>query len=108
MVAACAGSGGLYEPIVDSPKAVKYTDDLSSCQPLSDEREYINGDVKSQLLAGAEVGAIAGSIAGLESAVVGAIVASAARDGSRALEEYNETKSIVIKCVKGRGHNVVG
>lgn len=94
--------------VVDGPKAVKYTDDLASCHSLSDEREYINGDEKSQLLTGAIVSVGAGGIVGLEGAVAGAIVASAARGGSRALEVHDEKKSIVIKCIKGQGHNIVG
>ncbi len=105
----CAHSGAKYEPIVDGDMTAQYTADLGACQSLATEREYTNGDVKSETTAGAVTGAVLGAIDdGLEGAVGGAIAGSVLAGGARAWETRDERKQIIIECMRQRGHRVVG
>lgn len=104
----CAGSSGTYEPIVDGAQNADYVNDLASCQSLSNEREYLNGDVRSDGAAGALIGALAGAEDGVEGAVAGAVVGMLLGSAGRAWDVRDEKKGIVVKCMTNRGHNVVG
>ncbi|MEM6987168.1 MAG: glycine zipper family protein [Pseudomonadota bacterium] len=97
----CANSGGSYTPIVDGAKTTAFDTDLAACQQLATERKYTNGDVKSEALLGALIGAISD---GGEGAVAGALVGG----GARSWDVREERKVIVISCMSNRGHNVVG
>ena len=117
-VGACAGSGAEYRPIVDGPKGVGFSSDLSACQQVATERSYANADVKSDAAAGAAIGGlVTGLVVGLEEgdvgagiagAVIGAALGGATAGGERAWKTQGERKNIVIACMQGRGHNVVG
>lgn len=109
LLTACANTGADYSPIVDGPKDVSYTQDLAECQGLAKQRSYTNGDVKSDAALGAGIGAIAGGIdEGVEGAVGGLLLGGLIGGGGRAYETQDERKEIVVECLKGRGHNVVG
>lgn len=110
-LSACGASGAKYSPIVDGPTDFVYTSDLADCQSLSEQRRYLNDDVKSDAAAGAVVGAVIGALDesdSLEGAVAGAIVGGALSAGGRAWETHEERKEIIISCMVQRGHRVVG
>ncbi len=52
--------------------------------------------------------ALGAVIGGLEDGLGGAVVGSGLGAGSRAWETRTERKNIVIQCMTGRGHRVVG
>ncbi|MFK7978299.1 MAG: hypothetical protein AB8C02_19345 [Halioglobus sp.] len=104
----CAGSGGNYQPIVDGIQKDSYSTDLASCQSLSEQRQYLNGDVRTEGAAGAFIGALAGAEEGVEGAVAGAVVGMLLGSAGRAWDVRDEKKDIVVKCMTNRGHNVVG
>lgn len=110
---ACASNGGArYEPIVDGKKAANYQNDLAQCQSLATERAYMNDDTKQDMLVGAAIGAVVGLADGdtsdTEGAIGGAIAGAVAGGSSRAVEARSERKEIVVNCMAGRGHKVVG
>ena len=96
-VAGCANTGAKYQPINDGPKAAGYAADLSDCQALATERSYTNGDMKTDAVIGAGIGLIAG-------AIVGAVTGG----GVGMVETREQRRKIVIECMQGRGHPVVG
>lgn len=108
----CATGGAAYEPIVDGPKDTLYAQDLSDCQALAETREYLNSDTKTAALAGAALGGLASLTRRrhsdfddfLEGAVIGALFGG----GDRALQTRTERKYIVLDCMAGRGHRVLG
>ena len=105
----CANTAADYQPIVDGRKGPSYNSDLNACKHLAQQREYLNADTKSETLLGAGVGAVIGAISGnTEDIIAGTVVGGAFGAGERAWETRNERKQIVIKCMTGRGHRVVG
>lgn len=112
VLAACANSGARYEPVADGPTSVTYAADLEACQALATERDYVNGDTRNNALIGAGLGALAGvaddEVNDTEGAITGAIVGAVAGAGGTMIETRSERRDIVIDCMKGRGHTVVG
>ncbi len=105
----CANTAADYEPIVDGPKDALFYDDLAACKSLAEQRDYLNDDTKSEALLGAGIGAVVGAIGGNTGDIVGgALVGGAVRAGGRAWETRDERKNIVLECMAGRGHRVVG
>ena len=111
-LAACASSGASYEPVADGPTSVTYAADLESCQAVATESGYINGDTRNNAMIGAGLGMLAGiaddEVNDTEGAVAGAIVGAVAGAGATMVETRNERRDIVIDCMKGLGHPVVG
>lgn len=111
-VAGCANTGAKYQPINDGPKAAGYAADLSDCQALATERSYTNGDMKTDAVIGAGIGAIAGladdDVSDTEGLIAGAIVGAVAGGGVGMVETREQRRKIVIECMQGRGHPVVG
>lgn len=110
-VTACANSGAAYRPIVDGPRDAKYEHDLADCQSLAQEREYLNGDTRTAMVAGALIGGAIGALTNNSEAedVFDGMLGGAAAGGlSGAADAHGERREIVIDCMIGRGHNVVG
>ncbi|WP_019960093.1 glycine zipper family protein [Woodsholea maritima] len=107
--AACANSGASYRPIVDGPQSATYESDLAACQGVAQQRSYLNGDVRNDALIGAAVGGAIGLVTGdSEDAWDGALGGGLMGGGAAMHETRGERRDIVIECMKGRGHNVVG
>ena len=111
-LAACANSGASYEPVADGPTDAVYAQDLEACQAVATERGYINGDTRNNAMIGAGLGALAGiaddEVNDTEGAITGAIVGAVAGAGATMIETRGERREIVVECMKGRGHPVVG
>ena len=113
ITSACAtNSGANYEPIVDGSKTASYTTDLSQCQTLAEDHAYLNDDTQQNMMIGAALGAVIGladgEVSDTEGAIGGAVAGAigGAIDGS--VEARGERKQIVVQCMAGRGHKVVG
>ena len=105
----CANTAADYEPIVDGPKDARFYDDLADCKNLAEQRKYLNDDTKSEALLGAGIGAVVGAIGGDTGDIVGGALAGGALSaGGRAWDTRDERKNIVLECMSGRGHRVVG
>lgn len=106
MTACATNSGANYTPIVDGPYAPNFGPDLAECQTLSKEHALLNGNTQNDMLIDAVLGGLLGSADG--DAVEGALVGAAAGGGSGAYEAHKERKDVVINCMRGRGHRIVG
>ncbi|MDA7966485.1 glycine zipper family protein [Ruegeria sp.] len=93
---------------VDGTRNANYGTDLFQCRTLAEN--YDNGVVKDGAGYGAVVGGVAGAIEGgsLEGAIAGAVIGTGlgAADASIALSY--ERRNVLIRCMQGRGHRVVG
>lgn len=110
-VAACANSGASYRPIVDGPVDAQYEHDLADCQAVAQQREYLNGDTRTAMVAGALIGGAIGALTNHSEAedVFDGMLGGAAVGGlSGAADAHGERREIVLNCMAGRGHNVVG
>lgn len=112
LMSACANTGAGYHPITDGPLNASFHSDLNSCQQLATKRQYINGDTKTKAVIGAGLGMLAGladdDVSDSEGAIAGAIVGALAGGGSEMLNTSEQRRQIVISCMKGRGHPVIG
>lgn len=111
-LSACASGGAAYRPIVDGPTDGTYMADLSDCRGVAEKREYVNSDTKTGAAIGAGLGGLIGLAdaddANVEDFIGGAIVGALFGGGEAALETRDQRKSIVMNCMAGRGHRVVG
>lgn len=104
-------TAGNYQPIVDGPRNAQYSADLAACQQLAQQRSYANDDVKTAAVVGGVLGAIAADVDDDKDAATpleGLVAGAAAAGAGRALDTRDERKAIIIKCMQGRGHRVVG
>ncbi len=113
MISACAtNSGANYEPIVDGAKTASYATDLSQCQTLAEERSYLNDDTQQNMMIGAALGAVVGladgDVSDTEGAIGGAVAGAIGGTIEGSVEARGERKQIVVECMAGRGHQVVG
>ena len=108
-ITACASTGADYQPIVDGSTGPAYQADLQDCQQLAQTRQYDNGDVRTSAAVGAGIGGIIGlADGGVGDAVGGALIGGLIGGGSETFETREERKEIVMNCMIGRGHRVVG
>jgi outer membrane lipoprotein SlyB len=106
----CANTGAAYQPILDGPQTAAYQNDLVECQALAREHSLINQNTKSDVLVGALIGGALGALddGGVGNAIGGAAVGGAAGAASGAYDARDKRSQIVVNCLKGRGHRVVG
>ena len=107
-LAGCAATGANYAPIADGPVSITYAADLETCQQLATKRGYMNDDTKTNAMIGAGLGALAGLADDGGGALAGAVVGALAGGGAGMVETREQRRQIVIECMKGRGHRVVG
>lgn len=109
LLSGCGSISAQYQPVVDGPRNSHYASDLSACSQVAEQREYLNDDVKSEALLGAGIGAVVGGLEdGGSGLVAGALIGGTAGAGGRAWDTREERKQIVVTCMRGRGHKVVG
>lgn len=110
---ACGQTGSNYRPIVDGPLGYAYEKDLAQCKQLAEQRGLFNDETKMAALAGAAIGGVLGAVEADDNtapggAVVGALAGGAIGAGGGAVKAHGERKQIVMNCMAGRGHRVVG
>ncbi|MGR3813812.1 MAG: glycine zipper family protein [Cognatishimia activa] len=107
VLAACADSGANYQPILDGTPTAAYQADLDACQTLARNQSHFDEDTIAATVLGAGVGAVLGN-AGSGDPLEGAIAGALAGGVSGAVDASEKRESIVIECLRGRGHRVVG
>ncbi len=107
MVAACADSGANYRPILDGPPTAAYQADLAACQTLARNQKQFDQDTMAATVLGAGVGAALGE-ADTGDAMGGAVAGALAGGISSAVDVGERREAIVVECLRGRGHRVVG
>ncbi|MGJ8556276.1 MAG: glycine zipper family protein [Sulfitobacter geojensis] len=107
-VAACADSGANYRPILDGPATPAFQADLAACQTLARNQSQMDQETLGAAALGAGAGAVLGEIDDEGDALGGAIVGALAGGAASAVNVSERRESIVIECLRGRGHRVVG
>ena len=108
LLAACAGGGAGYTPILDGAPSATYQTDLEACQSLARNQPQMRQETMAAAVLGAGAGAVLGSFDTDGDAAGGAIVGALAGGTASAVDVAERRKSIVIECLKERGHRVVG
>ncbi|MBD3624826.1 MAG: glycine zipper family protein [Rhodobacteraceae bacterium] len=110
MLGACADSGANYTPIVDGSKSPVFASDLGACQRLAANQRQYDDETRAAAVLGAGVGALAGLADGgnADDAIGGAIAGALIGGVAVGVEAQEKKQNIVIACMRGRGHKVVG
>jgi uncharacterized protein YcfJ len=107
-VAACAESGANYQPVLDGPATPVYQSDLAACQTLARDQKQFDQETLGATAMGAGAGAVLGEVDDDGDALGGAVVGAIAGGAAGAVNASERRKAIVIECLRGRGHRVVG
>lgn len=106
-LAACADSGANYQPILDGQPTAAFQSDLAACQALARNQNQFDQERVAATVLGAGAGAILGEADSGDA--IGGAVAGALAGGVASSVDVNERReAIVIECLQGRGHRVVG
>lgn len=105
---ACSGLGTNDTLVLDGPASAQFDADLTACRALARGQNQLDAETGAAVVLGAGVGALAGwaddEATTAEGAVGGALGGAVMATASAA----EKRQSIVINCMIGRGHKVVG
>lgn len=107
----CANTGASYRPIVDTKGVAdmsRYESDLRECQQFATQTSGAGESAAAGALAGAALGALLAAAAGSrysrnQHAGVGAVAGAAAGAG----QGETDQRTIIRRCMAGRGYNVL-
>lgn len=105
---ACADSGANYRPILDGAPTPAFQSDLAACQSLARNQRQFDQETAGAAVLGAGAGAVLGAADDDGDAVGGAIAGALAGGVASAVSAGERREAIVIECLRGRGHRVVG
>lgn len=112
LLTACAHGGAAYRPIVDGPVDATYVADLGACRNVAETRNYLNSDTQTNAAIGAGIGGLIGLVDNdgddLGGFIGGALIGGLLGTAEGAFTTREERKDIVMNCMAGRGHRVVG
>ena len=103
-------SGAKYVPIIDGDTSSdRYKNDLSKCQELARTYQYNRLDNAARIGTSTGIGAVVGQIFGgnTRATLSGAAIGAIAGIFSSGIETNEGRKQIVIRCMSGRGYNVL-
>lgn len=106
--AACADSGANYQPILDGQPTAAFRADLAACQTLARNQNQFDKDAVGAAVLGAGTGAVLGKVDEDGDALGGAIVGALAGGAAGVVNSSERREAIVVECLRGRGHRVVG
>lgn len=105
LVAACADSGANYRPILDGTPTAAYETDLAACQALA--RGQFRHEALGATVLGTGIGAAMGK-ADSGDALGGAAAGALTGGLMSAIDSKEHREAIVVECMRGRSHRVVG
>ncbi|MCA2011589.1 glycine zipper family protein [Cereibacter sphaeroides] len=108
LMAACANSGANYTPILDGPTTPAYQRDLAECQSLAANQRQFDRETWGAVALGAGAGALLGEADDGGDALGGAIAGALAGGAGGTVNANERREGIVVECLRGRGHRVVG
>ena len=103
-----AGCGQMDAPILDGPPAPSYAADLAACTDLAREKGPGGYETAMAAAAGGVLGGALADHDGGTDVAVGATVGALAGLAGGASEASGGRRGILLKCLEGRGHAVVG
>lgn len=107
LMAACADGGANYQPILDGAATPAYQADLTECQALAAGQNQFDQETMAATALGAGAGAVLGQ-ADSGDALGGTVAGALAGGIASAVNVSERRESIVIECLRGRGHRIVG
>jgi hypothetical protein len=108
LAGACADSGANYTPILDGAPTAAFRSDLAACQALARDQRQFGQETAGATVLGAGAGALLGAADDDADAIGGAIAGALAGGVASAVSASERREAIVVECLRGRGHRVVG
>lgn len=108
LLAACADSGANYAPILDGAPTASYESDLAACRAIARNQKHFDQETAAAAVLGAGAGALLGAADEEADAAGGAVAGGLAGGTAGAVNASDRRQAIVVECLKGRGHPVVG
>lgn len=105
---ACADSGANYRPILDGTPSPAFQSDLAACQTLARDQRQFDQETAGAAVMGAGAGALLGEFDDDGDALGGAVAGALAGGIAGAVNASERREAIVVECLRGRGHRVVG
>ncbi|WP_162932988.1 glycine zipper family protein [Roseovarius sp. EL26] len=106
-VTACTQEPVSRDLVVDGIQTAQFDADRQECIELA--RNYEDESVKRGALRTAAVGGLVGAVeGGVGGAVVGAAVGGGLGAWDAAPERDDDRREVLIRCMQGRGHAVIG
>ncbi|MFA8385648.1 MAG: glycine zipper family protein [Pelagibaca sp.] len=108
LLSACADSGANYTPILDGASTAAFQSDLAACQGLAREQRQFDRQTMGATVLGAGAGALLGELDNDGDALGGAVAGALAGGAAGAVNSNERREAIVVQCLRGRGHRIVG
>lgn len=112
IVVGLAACGNTFDDplIVDGTRNYNYDSDLGACRRLAET--HTQDEVRSTAIGGAVLGGLIGAIDSedgdrADDALVGAVVGGGVGALEGQVEQDEARRTILIRCMQGRGHRVV-
>lgn len=107
-IPACAESGANYQPILDGQPSPAFQSDLTACQSLARNQSQFDQETMGPAVLGVGAGTVLGEVDDEADALGGAIVGALAGGAAGAVNASERREAIVVECLRGRDHKVVG
>ena len=107
LLGACAEMGTNVDPILDGPPTAQFQSDLDACRGLARNQSQLDHETMAAAAIGAGIGGVLGEVDNDGDALGGAVAGALAGAAIGASEASDTRKTIVLNCLRGRGHAVV-
>jgi len=107
LLGACAELGTDVDPILDGPETAQFQSDLAACRQLARNQSQLDQEMMAAAAIGAGIGGALGAADDAGDALGGAVVGALAGAAAGAFEAGDKRETIVLNCLRGRGHAVV-
>ena len=108
VAAACSTTGAGYTPILDGPVTQTYQSDLSACRQLALQSQTGSEEIGVAIAAGALFGGFVTEHEEPDLLPWGVALGALAGWVGMVADQDIERQGIVVACMQGRGHRVVG
>lgn len=106
LLGACAEMGANVDPILDGQPTAQFQSDLAACRSLARNQSQLDHETMAAAVIGAGIGGVLGE-ADEGDALGGAVTGALAGAAMGASEASDTRETIVLNCLRGRGHRVV-
>ena len=107
LLGACAEMGADVEPILDGAPTAQFQSDLSACRSLARNQSQLDHETMAAAALGAGIGGVLGRIDEAGDALGGAVAGGLAGAAAGMSDASDTRETIVLNCLRGRGHAVV-
>lgn len=107
LLGACTEMGTDVTPVLDGPETAQFQSDLSACRALARSQSQLSHETMAAAAIGAGIGGVLGEVDDDGDALGGAVVGALAGAAAGVSEASDTRETIVLNCLRGRGHAVV-